>query len=83
MLRRSTRALQTFLVGLLSLVTTTAVVHANRHEGHANYEGTCANPHGDYRSGQARRNQFWWPQQLDHSSLRDHEAQSNPLGANF
>ena len=83
MLRRSTRALQTFLVGLLSLFTTTAVVHANGHEGHANYENSGANPHGDYRSGQAKRNQFWWPQQLDLSSLRDHDAQSNPLGADF
>ena len=83
MLRRSTRALQTFLVGLLSLFTTTAVVHANGHEGHANYENSGANAHGDYRLGQAKRNQFWWPQQLDLSSLRDHDAQSNPLGADF
>ena len=83
MLRRSTRALQTFLVGLLSLFTTTAVVHANGHEGHANYENSGANAHGDYRLGQAKRNQFWWPQQLDLSLLRDHDAQSNPLGADF
>ena len=32
---------------------------------------------------QARTNAFWWPDQLDLSSLRDHDARSNPLGADF
>ena len=32
---------------------------------------------------QARSNQFWWPDQLDLSPLRDHDARSNPLGADF
>jgi len=31
----------------------------------------------------ARSNQFWWPQQLDLSSLRDHDKRSNPYGENF
>ena len=30
-----------------------------------------------------RTNQFWWPDQLDLSSLRDHDARSNPLGEDF
>ena len=30
-----------------------------------------------------RPNQFWWPEQLDLSTLRQHDAASNPLGANF
>lgn len=33
--------------------------------------------------GQPRSNQFWWPEQLDLSSLRDHDARSNPLGEDF
>ncbi len=33
--------------------------------------------------GQAKTNQFWWPDQLDLSSLRDHDARSNPLGEDF
>ncbi|MEZ5476137.1 MAG: catalase/peroxidase HPI [Thiolinea sp.] len=33
--------------------------------------------------GKARNNQFWWPDQLDLSPLRDHDARSNPLGADF
>lgn len=32
---------------------------------------------------QPRSNQFWWPDQLDLSQLRDHDARSNPLGENF
>ena len=30
-----------------------------------------------------RPNQFWWPEQLDLSPLRQHGAASNPLGADF
>ena len=33
--------------------------------------------------GQPQSNQFWWPDQLDLSPLRDHDARSNPLGKNF
>lgn len=32
---------------------------------------------------QAKSNQFWWPDQLDLSALRDHDVRSNPLGADF
>ena len=32
---------------------------------------------------QAKSNQFWWPDQIDLSPLRDHDARSNPLGENF
>ena len=31
----------------------------------------------------ARPNQFWWPEHLDLSPLRDHDATSNPYGADF
>ena len=31
----------------------------------------------------ARSNSFWWPDQLDLSPLRQHAAESNPLGENF
>ncbi|MEH6590959.1 MAG: catalase/peroxidase HPI [Halioglobus sp.] len=33
--------------------------------------------------GQAKSNQFWWPDQLDLSPLRDHDTRSNPMGDNF
>jgi catalase-peroxidase len=33
--------------------------------------------------GEPTPNQFWWPDQLDLSPLRQHAAESNPLGENF
>ena len=33
--------------------------------------------------GKAKSNQFWWPEQLDLSQLRQNEAMSNPLGDDF
>ncbi|GAA6138530.1 catalase/peroxidase HPI [Arenicella sp. 4NH20-0111] len=34
-------------------------------------------------SNVAKSNQFWWPDQLDLTSLRDQDARSNPLGQDF
>jgi catalase-peroxidase len=33
--------------------------------------------------GQARTNQFWWPEQLDLTPLRQHSPKSNPYGDKF
>lgn len=49
---------------------------------------TSSKPAGAKGSGhlvpeQAKNNQFWWPQQLDLSPLRDHDSRSNPLGDSF
>jgi catalase-peroxidase len=33
--------------------------------------------------GEPKTNQFWWPDQLDLSPLRQHAAESNPLGPHF
>ncbi len=33
--------------------------------------------------GEPRTNQFWWPDQLDLSPLRDHDERSNPFGHDF
>ncbi|WP_144392130.1 catalase/peroxidase HPI [Pleionea sediminis] len=38
---------------------------------------------GDMKSKQPKSNQFWWPDQLDLTTLRDHDKRSNPLGENF
>lgn len=38
---------------------------------------------GTVVQNQAKSNLFWWPNQLDLSALRDHDARSNPLGENF
>ncbi|MEM9176309.1 MAG: peroxidase family protein, partial [Myxococcota bacterium] len=34
-------------------------------------------------AGMARSNQFWWPEQVDLSPLRQHDAASNPYGPDF
>ncbi|WP_439651246.1 catalase/peroxidase HPI [Neiella litorisoli] len=38
---------------------------------------------GTVASNQAKPNLFWWPDQIDLSSLRDHDSRSNPLGEDF
>lgn len=40
---------------------------------------------GDHQPGKgvAKSNQFWWPEQLDLTSLRAHDPESNPYGADF
>jgi len=38
---------------------------------------------GKLEDGNAKTNQFWWPNQLDLSALRDHDTRSNPMGDNF
>jgi len=38
---------------------------------------------GATKSGMAKPNNFWWPEQLDLSPLRDHDQRSNPLGDDF
>ena len=30
-----------------------------------------------------KQNQFWWPEKLDLSPLRQHSVESNPLGKDF
>ncbi|MGR3981245.1 catalase/peroxidase HPI [Pseudoalteromonas sp. 1181_04] len=38
---------------------------------------------GEAKMGATRTNQFWWPDQLNLSPLRDHDERSNPYGADF
>jgi catalase-peroxidase len=40
-----------------------------------------ANP--AYAQEEPRSTQFWWPEQLNLSPLRQHSVESNPLGADF
>ena len=42
-----------------------------------------AKPGLDGSAQKTRGNQFWWPDQLDLSSLRDHDGRSSPLPENF
>lgn len=36
-----------------------------------------------FAQGKAKSNQFWWPEQLNLSPLRQHAAESNPMGEDF
>jgi len=36
-----------------------------------------------FREGEAKPNQFWWPDQLDLSPLRQHQPESSPYGESF
>ncbi len=36
-----------------------------------------------FQPGMPKSNQFWWPENLDLSALRDHGAESNPMGDEF
>ncbi|MGD8512042.1 MAG: catalase-peroxidase, partial [Gammaproteobacteria bacterium] len=36
-----------------------------------------------FAEGMAKDNQFWWPEQLDLSPLRQHSPESNPMGKDF
>ena len=38
---------------------------------------------GKVSPSQAKSNQFWWPDQLDLTPLRDHDSRSSPLGEEF
>ena len=38
---------------------------------------------GAAQAQQPKKNQFWWPEQLDLSPLRQHSAESNPYGKDF
>ena len=67
------------LIAIVGLATVTSNALADQHISKP--EGAMGS--GQTPSGQAKTNQFWWPDQLDLSSLRDHDARSNPLGEDF
>jgi catalase-peroxidase len=44
---------------------------------------TLASPGSGLAQGDPKSNQFWWPDHLDLSPLRDHDPSSNPYGEDF
>lgn len=70
----------TSISGLISLALMSTSIFAQSDE--------MAKPAGAMGTGvtkayQPKSNQFWWPEQLDLSALRDHDARSNPYGPDF
>ena len=79
-MKMSKLAISTALAGVFA---TAAVPQAALAEA-----ATVSKPKGAMGMGtvaptQAKSNQFWWPNQLDLSPLRDHDVRSNPAGENF
>lgn len=66
------------IAGFCSMVLTPSVAFAE-----ASTKPKGAIGMGKVATSQAKNNQFWWPDQLDLSSLRDHDHRSNPLGHDF
>jgi catalase-peroxidase len=62
---------------LLSFVTATAVLTTLMVSSGAAFAEMGQD------TGKARPNQFWWPEMLDLSPLRDHDPSSNPYGEDF
>ena len=69
--------LSTVVVGMVSLTTSSTLLsqEMTKPGGAMGSGATVAN--------QPKTNQFSWPDQLDLSPLRDHDARSNPLGEDF
>ena len=71
---------KTRIAGIVSLLMMSGAVFSETAE--------ISKPKGPMGTGiaqanQAKTNQFWWPEQLNLSALRDHDSRSNPYGADF
>lgn len=76
------------MINIRKTMLSTAVASALALSSAAGYSAEMSKPagakgSGEQSVGQPRSNQFWWPDQLDLSPLRDHDARSNPLGDDF
>jgi catalase-peroxidase len=69
------------MAGLLALSVTPLTALGETSTTSSKPGGAMGN--GAAAPDQTRTNQFWWPDQLDLSPLRDHDSRSNPLGENF
>ena len=79
-IRRLKLPISCLVVATLALSTLASNADVDQHEMS---KPTGALGMGKVPVTQARSNQFWWPDQLDLSPLRDHDSRSNPLGADF
>ncbi|WP_100643150.1 catalase/peroxidase HPI [Alteromonas facilis] len=72
--------MKTAIAGVVSMMLASAPTFAEKAEI-SKPKGPMGS--GSVKAGQPKSNQFWWPDQLDLSSLRDHDSRSNPYGADF
>ena len=69
-----------YITGIMSLLIISGAVLAEAAKI-SKPKGAMGN--GVTQAYQAKTNQFWWPDQLNLSVLRDQDPRSNPYGANF
>lgn len=69
------------MAGLASLLSFSISAGAIQDANMSKPKGAMGS--GNAKAGQAKSNQFWWPDQLDLSPLRDHDKRSNPYGYDF
>lgn len=69
-----------YIAGIMALLLTSGAVLAEAAKI-SKPKGAMGN--GVTQAYQAKTNQFWWPDQLNLSALRDQDPRSNPYGANF
>jgi catalase-peroxidase len=80
-MNRSNLLMSASVAAALTLSTVPGTSLADNHETSSKPAGAMGM--GQVAPGQAKSNQFWWPEQLDLSPLRDHDSRSNPLGEGF
>lgn len=68
---------------LLSMLLLSGAAIGHNHEKPEMTKPKGPTGTGMAMQGQAKTNQFWWPDQLNLAPLRDHDERSNPYGENF
>jgi catalase-peroxidase len=79
-MKESLKRSMTALIAM-SFAACSSAVLADNHGTSTKPAGAMGS--GSAQAGQAKPNQFWWPEQLNLGQLRDHDVRSNPLGADF
>merc|ERR1711974_32855 len=72
---------RTALSGLVALALSSPMALADDHKTMSKPEGAKGN--GVAQPFAPKSNNFWWPDQLDLTALRSHDARSNPYGEDF
>jgi catalase-peroxidase len=74
---------KTVLAAMISMLLVSGTTFANDQQKAQMTKPQGAVAKGVAAEGTVRTNQFWWPDQLNLTPLRDHDGRSNPYGADF
>ena len=80
-MKKRNAIMSTAVAGVLAL--SMAPITANGETSTTVSKPAGAMGSGNVADGQPKSNQFWWPNQLELSALRDHDSRSNPMGEDF